>query len=237
MIKGFLGTTIIDYPGKIASIIFVSGCNFFCPFCYNKSLVIADHIKTQPDISENTILDELLKRKGFIDGIVITGGEALLWPGLRDFLSIVKKRTNLLIKLDTNGSLPKKLKSFIDDSLLDYIAMDIKTGFSKYSRLCSIKNIDKKIQESMQIIRSSGLPFEWRTTVVPPLFKISDIKEITPFLSSEDVYYFQKMAVIEEEIIDPSILEGLEDVSFTELKTMLKPILKKNVKVSYRGFD
>ncbi len=237
MIKGFLGTTLIDYPKKIASIIYISGCNFLCPFCYNKSLVLPAHIETLPDISESKILNELLQRQGFIDGIVITGGEALLWSGLKSFLSLIKSKTDLLIKLDTNGSLPDRLKSLIDEGLIDYIAMDIKTSFSKYTSLCKVKNIDTKIKKSMKIIRASNLPFEWRTTIVPNLFKKKDVEDIAQLLSSRDVYYFQKMAIIAEEIIDPKILVNIEDFTLIKLKSMIKPILKKNVTVFYRGFD
>ena len=124
-IKGLQKTTLLDYPGKVACTIFTGGCNFRCPFCHNASLVT--RIDSEERIDEDELFSYLEKRKGILDGVCITGGEPLLQPDIEAFCQKIKK-LGLLIKLDTNGSFPSKLRSLLDSNLIDYIAMDIKNS-------------------------------------------------------------------------------------------------------------
>lgn len=236
-LKGFLGTTLIDYPDTIASIVYISGCNFRCPFCYNKRLVLDEYQGEQPDIPLDQIYQSILQRKNFIDGVVITGGEALLWPDLHSFLTFLRKHSTLKVKLDTNGSLPERLESLLEQKLLDYLAMDIKGGFSKYGTVCENPGIAEKVKKCMALIRSSGLPYEWRTTVFPPLFDDVDILEILPFVQPGENYFFQKLAPIWQEMIDSESLETMAEYTREEIKAMTRPIQEKGVNVLFRGFD
>jgi pyruvate formate lyase activating enzyme len=135
LIKGFSGTTLIDFPGKIASIIFIGGCNFRCPICHNPELVLPELLRELKDIDEEYIIKEIERRKGFIDGVVITGGEPLLYDETIELAKRIKEN-GLLVKLDTNGSFPERLKKIIP--FVDYIAMDIKTSLERYNHAAGV---------------------------------------------------------------------------------------------------
>ncbi|MEI7424652.1 MAG: anaerobic ribonucleoside-triphosphate reductase activating protein, partial [Candidatus Staskawiczbacteria bacterium] len=127
IIAGLQKTTLIDYPGKIACIVFLAGCNFRCPWCYSSELVLPLKIVKQPRISEKEVLDFLRDRQGLLDGVVICGGEPTINKDLSQFLEKIKK-LGYLIKLDTNGSNPRILKELVELKLIDYVAMDIKSS-------------------------------------------------------------------------------------------------------------
>src|ERR1035437_6230862 len=136
-IKGFAPTSFIDYPGKVAAVIWTPGCNFRCPFCYNVGLVLNQ--PSLPSFSEMEIMNRLQKEKDFLDGLVVTGGEPTLQPDLIDFLIKIKVK-NIPVKLDTNGSQPEVLEKLINQGLIAYIALDIKAPLQpeKYSRASGI---------------------------------------------------------------------------------------------------
>jgi pyruvate formate lyase activating enzyme len=186
-IGGFQKTSLLDYPGEISSIIWTVGCNFNCPFCYNVDVVK----KTAEAISEKEIFSYLEKRKNVIDGLVISGGEPLLQKDITSFCERVKK-LGYKIKIDTNGTFPEKLKELIDKKLVDYIAMDIKAPEEKYSKLAGKKANIKKIQKSIEIIRNSGLDYEFKTTFVPGFLCKEDIKEIGKWLEGSEKYFLQQ---------------------------------------------
>lgn len=186
-IGGFQKTSLLDYPEQVSSIIWTVGCNFNCPFCYNVDVVN----KTAKPISEKEIFSYLEKRKKVIDGLVISGGEPLLQKDITYFCEKVKK-LGYLIKIDTNGTFPEKLKELIDKKLVDYIAMDVKAPKKKYSKLSGKKVDVKKIQKSIDIIRNSGLDYEFKTTFVPDLLSKKDIKEIGKWLDGSEKYFLQQ---------------------------------------------
>jgi len=186
-IGGFQKTSLLDYPKEISSIIWTVGCNFNCPFCYNVDVVK----KTTKDISEKEIFSFLEKRKKVIDGLVISGGEPLLQEDIASFCEKVKK-LGYKIKIDTNGTFPEKLKELIDKKLVDYIAMDIKAPKGKYSDLAGKKVDIKKIQKSIDLIRISGVDYEFKTTFVPSLLCKKDIQEIGRWLDGSEKYFLQQ---------------------------------------------
>ncbi len=159
-IKGLQKTTLIDYPGKIACSLFLFGCNFRCGFCHNPELVLED---SGPNINEEEFFDFLNKRKEYLDGICISGGEPLLSLDL-DFLRRIKEM-GYSIKLDTNGSFPEKLKELIKENLVDFVAMDIKGSKDKYSKIAGVQVDIKKIEESIKLISGLG-DYEFRTTIL-----------------------------------------------------------------------
>ena len=177
LIKGLQKTTLIDYPGKIACTIFLFGCNFRCGYCHNPELVITPK---NFDYPENEILLFLEKQKKYLDGICITGGEPLLNIDF-EFLRKIKNM-GYKIKIDTNGSFPEKLKEIIEEKLVDYIAMDIKTSRENYEKAVNSVVLLEKIEESIKII--SNFPeHEFRTTVVERFHDEEEIKEIMVWLN------------------------------------------------------
>jgi pyruvate formate lyase activating enzyme len=173
-IKGFQGVTLLDYPDKVASTIFLGGCNFKCPFCHNPELID----NRGEDIEEDFLFSELLRRRNFIEGICITGGEPLLFDEVIDFIKALKRETGKLIKIDTNGYNPVLLKKIIELNIVDYIAMDVKTSLKKYYIAAGVNVDEEKIKTSIDSIIASNIDYEFRTTVVPEIVQSEDIREI-----------------------------------------------------------
>lgn len=165
-IAGYLPTSLIEWPGKIVAVVFVPGCNFRCPFCYNRDLVL--NPGKLPYIPEKEILADLEKRKKWVDGVVITGGEPILQPKLGEFIGKIKKLA-FEVKLYTNGSSPLLLQKFLKKKLLDNVTLDIKAPLDKsYAVAIGKKKFDPAvIIESIKILLKFKIPFELRTTIVP----------------------------------------------------------------------
>ena len=161
-----------------------------CPFCYNPSLVLSSSMKSTSEISEVDIINFLKKRRKYLDGIVITGGEPTLQGDLARFCRKLKKM-DYLIKLDTNGLLPNNLQKLTDEKLIDYIAMDIKAPLEKYHKVAGVGENVENINESVKIIIKSGLPHEFRSTIVSGLHNRSDIKKMAGIVSGADKYFLQ----------------------------------------------
>ncbi len=177
-IKGFIKNSFLDWDGKIASLIFTEKCNFRCPFCHNSDLITENNaLDVFPD---DKILNYLIKNKKWIDGVVISGGEPTLQKDLFDFIRILKNE-KFLIKLDTNGFEPLVLQKLLDEELLDYVAMDIKSSFieARYANACGLKAIDlSKIKKSIKLILDSKIDYEFRTTICPNYVDFSDLENI-----------------------------------------------------------
>lgn len=186
--SGIQKTTLVDYPGEVACTLFVSGCNFRCSFCYNSALVLEQD--TGVSISEVEALDFLKERKNFLDGVCITGGEPLLYyPAILGFLTKVKE-LGYKIKLDTNGSFPEALREIVDQQLVNYIAMDIKTSPEKYGQATGVQADLKKIAASIAIIKSSNIDYEFRTTAHAGIID-EDFDKIGQWLSGSKRYFLQ----------------------------------------------
>jgi len=187
LIGGLQKFSLIDYPSKTAALIFTQGCNFSCHFCHNPSLVL----KKASLINEEEIFEFLNKRKNQLDAVVITGGEPTIQKDLITFIKKIKN-LNFLIKLDTNGTNPQMLKMLLEQNLLDYIAMDIKAPLEKY-RLIIQNDIDiLKINESINIILSSQIDYEFRTTYVKNLHVLDDAKNIAKSIKDAKLYILQR---------------------------------------------
>ncbi len=193
-IGGFIKNSFVDFPNNISSVIFTNGCNFVCDFCHNSQLISGN---MPSRISLIQIFDFLLSRKGLIDGVVITGGEPTIQPDLKDVIIKIKKQ-GFLVKLDTNGSNPEILADLLNDGLLDYVAMDIKTVPDKYDRFC--KGVSEKIKKSIEILKLSNVDHEFRTTFEPEL-KIEDIESIAKIVGENNKYYIQKYNLPNEKVV------------------------------------
>ena len=222
-ISGIIKTTLIDYPGHIATSIFTQGCNFKCPYCHNPGLIPAEG-GNEEHMALDYFWDFLEERKDFLDGVAITGGEPTLQSDLIEFIEKIKMR-DFKVKLDTNGSRPEIIKRLIDDELVDYIAMDIKSSIKKYSDYSDDSSIGDKIIQSVNFIKKSEIDYEFRTTVVPTLHNENDIKEIAEIVSVVDKFTLQNFR--EERTYNKDYESKLP---FTENELQIfKDILKGNV--------
>lgn len=227
LIAGLQKLTLLDYPGKCAATIFTPGCDLRCPFCHNASLVL----DANADIyDQDKILDFLKERKGRLTGLAVTGGEPLLQNDIEDFLEKVKA-IGYDIKLDTNGTYPKKLASIIENGLADYVAMDVKSSFSSYPKLIGLEDapavcapLIKNIEKSMEILKNSGTKFEFRTTIVKPLHTEEDIEEMAKAIGNVENYFIQSFKD------SGDVLSG--SGSQCQFSAYEKPILEKYLEIA-----
>lgn len=187
---GYEKFSMVDFDGKIACTVFTGGCNFRCPFCHNAPLVVGN-LKSQ-QIDESEVFDYLQKRKGLVDAVCVTGGEPTLQPDLCDFLAKVRSMS-YATKLDTNGLRPDVLKAVLDDKLVDYVAMDVKNSPEKYAHTVGVQNVDMgKILGSIQLLKNSGIDFEFRTTLIKEFHTADDVQKIAYLVSGAPRYFMQK---------------------------------------------
>ena len=188
-IAGLQKLTLLDYPGKLACTVFLPGCNLRCPFCHNASLVLPGR---QPTLmSQDEFLDFLAGRKGKLEGVCITGGEPTLHRELPELLKAVRD-LGFSVKLDTNGTRPEVLESLLRQNLVDYVAMDVKNSPAKYAATCGNVDVLDKVERSVRLLRESGVPHEFRTTVLHPYHTAEDLAAIGQWLSGTQHYYIQQ---------------------------------------------
>ncbi|RLC38462.1 anaerobic ribonucleoside-triphosphate reductase activating protein [Candidatus Falkowbacteria bacterium] len=236
VIGGLQKFSLLDYPEHLSAIIFTQGCNFRCQYCYNPMLVRPikpskfNHISSKEEktkghslIEENDLFVFLKKRLGKLDAVVITGGEPTLHKDLPIFIKKIKK-LGFKVKLDTNGTNPKMIKKLIKEKLLDYIAMDLKADFSKYDLITGVQSNLENIKKSIKIIIESGLDYEFRTTVVPKLVELSDIKAMGKTLSGANKWYLQKFQSDKELVNDR--FTGMAGCGAGEMEKMKQEALR-----------
>ena len=215
---GLQKLTLLDYPGKVACTAFTGGCNFRCPFCHNASLVLRPG--ECKEIDDDEILSFLKKRQGVLDGICITGGEPLMQPELSSFAEKVKS-LGYFIKLDTNGAYPERLKKILSDGMIDYVAMDIKNSKAKYAETVGIKDYDiAPIEESVRILMSCNIDYEFRTTLVREYHTEEDIRLIGEWIKGARAHYLQNYK--DSGYIIKSGLSGFETAEIKTFETILK---------------
>jgi len=205
-IAHLLPTTLIDYPGKVAALIYTPSCNFRCPFCHNPELVLPERIAALKLIGEEEVLSLLSERRGFLDALAITGGEPTLHHDLPRFIGEVK-RLGYLVKLDTNGSHPDVLAGLFDAGLLDYVAMDVKAPQGRYPEFVGVPVDPAVIDRSIRLIKGRAPNYEFRTTVAPGITK-DDILAIVDWIKGAKRYILQRFTVPED--------KGLVDPDFTD---------------------
>ena len=228
-IHGFNKTTLLDYPGLLASTVFTGGCNFKCPYCQNADLVLDP--TSQPLIDENDIFDHISKRKGIIQGVCITGGEPTLQKDLEDFVKRLKEH-GVKVKLDTNGYRPQVTKKLMENGLLDYVAMDIKSSLDDYGIVAGVKIDPAIIKESVELLKNGPIEYEFRTTVVKELHNKETFEKIGELLSGADKYFLQGY-IDSERVID----RRFSSYTREELEGFVS-ILGKTIKnVAIRGVD
>jgi len=227
IIGGIQKTTLVDFPSKIASIVFTQGCNFRCGYCHNPEI---HDFKHESKYKTEEFIEFLKTRKGKLDGVVITGGEPTLQSGLYDFIKQIKY-LGFAVKLDTNGSNFNIIKKLINDNLLDYVAMDIKASFDKYDKIigvhCNIENIKK----SISLIINSNVDYEFRTTVLKHQLSFDDFEKIGKVLQGAKRYYLQKF--VSSNILDKNLINA-QNYTDNELQKICINLKKYINCVDYR---
>lgn len=218
-LKGWIRTSLIDYPDHIATVFFTGGCNFRCPICHNADLVL--HPAELPNLPEKEVWDFLEQRTEVLDGVVITGGEATLQPDLAPFLRRVRA-LGYDVKLDSNGYRPDVLAALLDERLVDFVALDVKAPPEKYARLTGMPELDvSRIERSLTLLRESGRSYELRTTVVPGLLDEDDITAIARWIAGTKQYVLQQFRGVNT--LEPT-LEKLAPYPVAKLQAMAERI-------------
>lgn len=187
--SGLQKLAMVDYPGKLAATVFTGGCNLRCPFCHNAVLVL--HPDQAEHLREADILDFLSRRRGLLDGVVLSGGEPLLHDGAADFLRQVRD-LGFAVKLDTNGCDPARLAEILNQGLVDYVAMDVKNAPARYAETVGIPGFNPApVEESIRLLRKSTVDYEFRTTLVRELHRPEDLDAIAAWLAGAPRYYLQ----------------------------------------------
>lgn len=226
--SGFQKLTLLDYPGLVACTLFTQGCNFRCPFCHNAPLVLGP-----PDdaFSDEDILSYLEKRKGLLEGVVVSGGEPLLHPDLESFLCRIKA-LGYKIKLDTNGTQPDYLEHLIRQGLLDKVAMDIKNSPALYSKTAGISAPDMaRISRSKDLLLQGQVEYEFRTTAVKGLHTKNSLYDAALWIQDAKEYYLQGF-VDHGALIDPA---GLGPFSHEEMQQLLQTVQSVIPSAAIRG--
>ncbi|MBD5529539.1 MAG: anaerobic ribonucleoside-triphosphate reductase activating protein [Lachnospiraceae bacterium] len=225
---GMNKTTLLDYPGHVAATLFTGGCNMRCPFCQNSGLVLEPG--SQPVISEREVLDFLEKRKGILEGVCITGGEPTLQAQLGDFVRRVRE-LGYLVKLDTNGYRPEVLRQMLEERVLDYVAMDIKASRERYGIACGLPDVELSlIEESVNLLKKSRIPYEFRTTVVKGLHSPEEFTAIGQWLQGCRAYYLQSYRD-SEQVMQP----GFASYERRELEEMRERAARYVPQTALRG--
>lgn len=214
MIAGLQKNSLVDYRGKVAAVVFVPFCNYNCFYCHNRILLESDSDKIRYKPTETKDFFEFLdKRIGLIQGVVVTGGEPTLHKDLEEFIDKIREK-DFPVKLDTNGYKPDVIEGLISRNKLDFIAMDIKGPTEKYSEICGMPIDMKIIKRSIDIIKNSGIEYEFRTTV-PPGFSLGNLEGTVKLIEGAKMYYLQQFRKPEN------------TGDFTDLRNNLKPNSKE----------
>ena len=217
-INGLQKLTLLDYPEKTACTVFLAGCNLRCPFCHNSRLVEFEEVE---ELDDSVLFSYLEKRGGLLDGVCITGGEPLL---RKEFPSLLEriKALGFDVKLDTNGTLPSALEEVIKQGLVDYVAMDIKNSPEKYPLTVGVPDFDiSPILKSVELLKSSGVKHEFRTTLIKGFHEKEDIEKIGQWLGKSERWFLQKF-VDSGEILSPGLEALPDEISQNYLKIACK---------------
>jgi len=220
-IKGFQGTSLLDFPGRLSSLVFTGGCNLSCGFCHNPGLVLEPD--QYPDYPIDELLDELQQRKSFIDGIVVSGGEPTLAEGLEAFLEQVRA-IGLQVKLDSNGLRPEVLTRLLERQLIDYLAIDFKTAPSRYAELHHQTVNTAALLASCRLTIERAPEYEFRTTCVPGLVSEDELLEMGRVIEGARRWVLQQY-VPREKMLGNAPQQAYPIEEFTRLQQVAIPFV------------
>jgi len=211
-------TSLIEFPGRLSCIVFIQGCNFRCPYCHNPELVLPEKYLPLLDLSE--VMGFLRKRRVYLDGVSITGGEPCTDNGLLPFVRELKGM-GYAVKIETNGSFPEVIKKMLLEGILDYIAMDVKGPPERYDTIAGVKVDIKKIEESISLIKGASIGYEFRTTVVKELLSMDDFQGIGRLIDGAKLFYLQHFRP--SKAVDPATLSWhtYSDAEFEEIRRIM----------------
>ncbi len=229
LFKGWQKLSLMDYPGKIVTTVFVGGCNFKCPYCHNWELL--ENGSNLETITPGQVLSFLEKRHDMLDGVCISGGEPTIHKNLPEFIKRVKDMGKL-VKLDTNGSNPGMISKLIENNILDYIAMDVKCVMDKYCLLTKCGNMDlTNLRKSIDIIKESGIDYEFRTTLTKEYNPVEDKHDLAELVSGARSYALQKFRIPEG-----NFGEKLNPLSKNEAEEIMETIRPLVGQIVLRGY-
>ncbi len=223
-VAGLQKNSLIDYPGKLSAVAFISGCNFSCPYCHNPELAQG---RFRQKIPLDDVIDFVNQRRTLLDGVVITGGEPALWPHLYAFCRALKQ-LKISVKLDTNGSRPDVIRQVIGEGLADYIAMDIKTSLDQYAPpLCDPSEVPQ-IKESIRLIKDYAKDYEFRTTCVSPFVDADIIQRIAEEISNARRFTLQTFRP--KTVLDQAFFNGnsgyISEAQITKFQSLALPMVQ-----------
>jgi len=226
--RGWQKQSLIEWPGNVSTVVFMSGCNFSCPWCYNRDLVLnSEHL---PKIFEEEVLEYLNKNKDFLDALVVTGGEPTLCSNSGDLLLFFEKikRAGFLVGMETNGTHPKFIEKLLKNKLIDYLAMDIKAPLNheKYNQLAGVEIDLDNIKKSINLIKGSDIDYEFRTTVVTGLLTVDDIREIAREIKGARRYVLQKFRSENSLLAEDKISKNAQELDLNALAREINPLVK-----------
>lgn len=227
LIGGVQEFTTLDFPGRLATVVFTAGCNFRCGYCHNPQFVDEEQVKNiiTDSIPEEAFFKFLEKRKGKLEGVCISGGEPTIHSDLIDFVLKIKQ-AGFLVKLDTNGTKPAVLEKMIAEKVVDFFAMDIKTSLPRYREIIKTGFSVDDIKKSKEIIQNSGLPYEFRTTAVKGTHTKEVFEEIGEWLSGAEAYFIQNFRNKKVLAEDYAQKEGFSKKELEEFKTLMQKYVK-----------
>jgi pyruvate formate lyase activating enzyme len=219
--------SFIDYPGKLSAVLFLPGCNFACPYCHNPSLVRPE--SSDEALTPAEVFDFLEKRRGMLEGVVLTGGEPTLQADLPELCRRIREM-GYPVKLDTNGSRPERLKALIAEGLIDFVAMDLKTAPERHAPLIWPNARPEAIRESARAILASGVPHEFRTTAVVPPVDAAAMEEIAALIEGADRYVLQRFS--DSRVLRPDFFSGeggraATDGELAEFQAIVSPRVRE----------
>jgi len=231
-IGGFQKLSLVDYPGRLCTIIWTIGCDLRCKFCYDPELVLPEKIRETKEVPKDYIFNYLNKRRGFLDAVEITGGEPTLHGDLPEFIEEIKE-IGYLVKLDTNGTNPSMLQYLMNRGLIDYVAMDIKTKltFEKYKGIVGnvlTREMFENVKSSIEILLDSKIDYEFRTTLVKDFHSKEDIIEVCKKIRRARAYYLQKLRILD------GLVGGIDLAPFDEREVQEIVSEGKFVNIAYR---
>jgi len=231
-------TSLVDYPDRVAAVVWTIGCNLRCPFCYNAELVLPEQARALPRIPCAQVLAGLSARQSFLDGVAVTGGEPTLQADLLPFLGEVKAR-GLAVKLDTNGTRPQVLAEALRAGLVDYVALDVKAPFARYSAFTGLRprsvaselasdggsgselasDVTARVQESLAIVRDRAPDYEFRITVAPGLDE-DDLADVAAWVAGARRLVLQPFVAPEEKRLLDEELRARPALTTNELRAL-----------------
>lgn len=230
-IMGMEKMSLVDFDGYVSATLFTSGCNFSCPFCHNAPLVKG--FNDLPYLTEKEVFDYLEKRRGILDGVCITGGEPTLHPDLPILMEKIKN-LGYKVKLDTNGTNPKLVKTIDENGLCDYFAMDIKNDRESYAKIIGLDSYDtKKVEQSVEYFLSKKSNYEFRTTLINEFHKKENIFKIAEWIKGSNKYFLQKFK-LGDNCLDADNLSPVDNQTTLEFLEILRKYIPNT---QTRGYD